>query len=524
MVAKTLNRHFARLIVLPELNYREVQPGGVKEKIAILYHSTVDEADNSKGGRVHGWMEKEPAEIVAIDNAAIYDCPAIRELGISDADGLREYVAGMLQTQLENIQKDFTGEYKAELVAVVEEMIAELGSASEVVVGGIHRSLAMPHVVAKWRYDNKRPDKELHLKFTENVPCEVLSPTDWADLFAQAHEKNGRAMSQIGFTTVDLIKLALYVMVSLFENVTFFRSFVMTGNKRLTPADIAEMKKAGTIKDGGSKFSLPWAVAAIHKEFPELDILKRIMTPADTTDPLLKANRIDIKRLQYGPLGTTDIHRNINYFRACASKELSDLYRKGSQFKEPAAGSEPSVCHATGIYWTAEQRAAWWIGNCPDHPANAKGMPVQVATDTTVEVDRVKGVAKDAETGILRAVADNLLAKDGRPATIAEFQTQNRSALMVADGFFTLAKGDAATATILTKIVTGLQAVKDKSPDTFRPMCADIESVINEVVGNLKADNDVPPKAESKSPPKGSSKSPPTGSSKSAKKATGSKK
>lgn len=524
MVA-TVKRDFRDVMVIPEINYREIHANGIIEKIAILYLSSVEETDDAKGKGPRGWLSKEPAEIVSLDNAAIYECLALQDIGVVDADSLRAHYRGMLEAKRDAAAKDTKKEYKAELVAVYNEMIEAIDQIKEIVVGGIHRGLAMPDVVAKWRFDQKRPDKALHYKHVETIPCEVLSPVGYADLFAVATERNGRAMSQLGYTFTDLVVLAMFVLKNLMKHQTFFRTFVMTGNPRATEAEVKALKASGAIKDGGSRYSLPWAIAECAAAFPKLDIIKRLKIAADTNDPALKAMRIDPARLQYGPLDSTDIHRNINYFRACASPETAEEYFSGSQTKNKethgAPGTEPAECHRTGIYWTAEQRAAWWNGNCPAHPDNAKGMPIEADTTKVVaDTKRIQGVAKQAETSLVKSIADNLLDKGGQDAKIAEFQTQNRQQLLVADAVFTLSKGDASTVMVLSKIITSLQAIKDRDVNTFRSVLADVETVVNEAVANLKGGADAPPASGSKSPPKGESKSPPKGQTKSPKKAT----
>jgi len=530
MVAN-VKRDFRDLMVVPEINYREIHPTGIIEKIAILYLSSVDETEDVKGSGPRGWLSKEPAEIVSLDNPAIYECPALQDIGVIDAKTLREHYRGILEAKRDAAMKDTKKEYKAELVAVYNEMLEAVDRIKEVVVGGIHRGMAFPDVVAKWRFDQKRPDKGLHYKHSEAIPCELLSPDGYTALFAVATERNSRAMSQLGYTFVDLVVLAYFVLKNLMKHQTYFRTFIMTGNPRATAAEVERLKKDGTIKDGGSRYSLPWAIAECANAFPELEIIKRLKISEDETDPELKAKRIDASRLMYGPLDTTDVHRNVNYFRACASKELADDLFSAAQTKNRdthgAPGTEPAECFRKGIYWTAEQRAAWWDANCPEHPSNAKGMPTQENTAKVVaDTKRIQGVAKGSDFTLVKLVADNLLDKGGKDATIADFQTQNRMRLMASDAVFKLLESDAAASQAFIRILSAMQAVKDKSVETFRSMLADVETVINEAVTSLKGSDEPksqpeqsPPKGASKSPPKGASKSPPKGASKSPKKA-----
>lgn len=527
MVA-TIKRDFRKLMVIPEINYREIHPSGIIEKIGILYLSSAEETEDKSGKGPRGWLAKEPAEVVSLDNPAVYECPALQDLGLIDRKSLIEHYRNVLTARLEAAQKDDKKPYRAQLIEVLTEMIESVDEVDEIVIGGIHRGLAFPDVVAKWRHDQKAPDKELHYKYVETVPCEVLSPVGYADLFAVATERNGRAMSQLGYTFVDLVVLAKFVLVNLMKHQTFFRTFVMTGNPRATEAEVKALKAAGQIKDGGSRYSLPWAVAEIDNEFPELEIIKRLKISEKETDPEKAKKRIQESRLQYGPLEGTDIHRNVNYFRACASAKLAASYFSGSQTKDREThgrpGTEPAECFRTGQYWTAEQRAAWWNGNCPGQGT----MPTQVDTaKVAVDVKRVQGVANGSEFALVRSVADNLINKGGNDAAIADFQNQNRLRLIVTDSVFRLLDGDAASAVMLTRIVASMQAVRDLDTSAYRSLIGDLETLVNETVLRLKGSETGPkaePEPEPKSeptPPKGASKSkPPAGSSKSAKKAT----
>jgi len=500
MVSKIMQRSFINLMVLPELNYREVQPDGVLKKIDILYRSTLNDSTE-----VRGWRDDLVAEIVSIDNPVIYQLPRLKARGITNAKQLRAYYREVLNARLKACEES-DKEYKSELAAVIKEQLKVCDSLTEGILGGIHRGLAFPEAVAKLRKEN--------VGYSDQIPVELYNPVDFKDLIASAHRRNGQEMNQVMLTPVDYINMAVYVMSVEGKNQSYFRTFATTGSTVQTGKESGEEGA----KDVGGKFTLYWLIGECITQFPKLQILERlaIAKPTKKGDPE-DPRRIEISRLQVGPLEKTDKYRNIHMFRVFASPVLRAMWGKSSRANKPTEGTELRKQFDSGIYWTDEEAAAWWNGHCPG--ANPNGMPEapKDAVDT-VNVEQVQRVASMAPTSLVKSIAGALIGKGGGEATIGGFQEKNDDALKVADGFFRLATDDVGVASTLTKISVGLEAVRDKDPATFRQLLSDLEAVVEERVKMLAE-----PAAAKTTPPKGGSKSPPSGRSKSPAKKTAAK-
>jgi len=488
MVASIVSRKFVELMVLSELNYREVQPEGVQMKINVLHRSTLN--DNTD---VRGWRDQYPVEIVDINNPAIYQIKKLKWLNIFNAEQLLAHYRSVLTLRLANAEK-LKVPHVNELIGVIKAQIKAVddGKVTHAILGGIHRGLAFDTVLAMWEYEKAHPVAGVDSpKFSDEVPAEIYTPTTFMDLINSAHRRNGEGMQQVFLTAVDYINLAFTCITVLGRNVTYFRNWASTGATTITSADLAADKKIADKKvsvDAGGKFTLYYNIAKIASLIPSLDIMRRIGINPETTDQQEKLDYIDVKRLIQASLAKGDPYRNINYFRACASEKLAVMYFEGgARTEDPVANSEPGKIKAGLLpYWETipGRMEEWWNNHCPNRFPEGK-MPVSEKKETTVNVGQVQTLAESSQNDLVKNIVGNLLMVGGADAPIGEFLGANEIRLNVANLFFSLARDPVTAGTLLT-IGTSLEAVRDMDGESFRGLIGDVVSLVKASIERLK--------------------------------------
>ena len=174
---------FSTLLVLPELNIREMHNDGIARKVEILYRSPSED-----GSTVLGWKGGLPAEIIPLDNPALYELPDLIALGIKTPDQLKNLFKARIELAIAEAQKS-KDPWAMELVGYYQEILGNIPTMTRAVFGGIHRSMAFPIVVARWRYDKKDVGVEVikdgktilvhAADFTELVPFEEFNPVSF---------------------------------------------------------------------------------------------------------------------------------------------------------------------------------------------------------------------------------------------------------------------------------------------------------------------------------------------------------
>lgn len=486
-MVQLVNRKFVDLMVLPELNYRTVQPKGVEAKTDILYRSTLN--DNTK---TRGWRSEYAAEVVSLDNAVLYQIPRLVALGISSKEQLVAYYRSVLESRLQVANESKT-EYRNQLIGVIKAQINEVdaGNVHDAVLGGIHRGMGFDKALAMWEYENAQPlaEGQEKLSFSDEIPCEVYNPLTYGDLIDSAHRRNGEALQQVKLTALDYIILAIYVITVRAGNQVYFRLFASTGARNMTPAEMKKAKEEGKIQDVGGKMSLYYNIALVALKFPSLDIVRRAGIDPVTANEADKKARIDINRITSESLKSGDILRNINYFRVCANAKLAEGFYNSSRANDPEAGSEAfDIKLEKAKFWDQTPEGLvkieqWWNNHCPGQFPDGK-MPSQEKAKTTVSVEKVEHIAEHAKQSLLKTFAGSLLSVGGADPTVGTFMEGNQASLNVADLFFRLAS-DPLTASKLMSFGSSLEAVRDKDAASFRQTLDDAESLVTSAITAL---------------------------------------
>lgn len=511
MVTSFPRMAFNMLLVLPELNIREMHPDGINRKVEVLYRSPSED-----GSDILGWKGGLPAEILPITNKSLYELPDLKALGITTPEQLKKLATVRIKLAIESA-KQSKDPWGADLVGYYQEILANIPKMTHAVFGGIHRSVAFPVVVAKWRYDKKQPGIEVKKgdktevvyasDFTEDVPFEEFNPVSFTQLQSIALSKNMQESNQIELTPLDFIKLAKYVHNDLLQDQAFFRIYATTGNMNLSPADLKAMKAKGEVSDGGSVFGKYWNLAMIDITLPHLRLIERlsIKIPADDAGKAampksLKEDWIDLRRIQQGSPGSGDILRNLNYFRVCACPELANDYKSMGRGKAAFAdlkSDHDAVLMANGAkpYWTMEQQAEWWNNHCPHRFPDGKCPVTPEAPKKVIAEAALMNLARSskATNPMLVEFLDASYHMEGTEPGLKEFVKANGKRMELASMFYVLASDDGTEAE-LREIASMLTVLRDVGAATFRVQLENTRKLLQGAIEASKAppENPVP--------------------------------